>query len=87
MQRYNTLKSLEGLRIGVTLADTKMHDAELCAKQLIGNHFNKCLRAENISVFARLSSILYQGIDITLVPINDTSWGVWQQGNLLSPLH
>ena len=75
MQRYNTLNSLNGLRMDVTLLDTVMYDAQLCAQQYTYNAVERCLRAENISVYARMVSLLYQGIDIALVPLNDASWG------------
>lgn len=78
MKRYNTLASLDGLRVGVPLIASQMNAAELCAQQLTENTVGECLRSKNVSVAARIASIMLQGINITLVPLNDSSFGVWQ---------
>ena len=82
MQRYNTLRSLDGLRVGFTLTDSIMSDVQLCARQVVDDNINACLRATNTSVFTRLASFVYQGINITLVPVNGSDLGVWREGML-----
>ena len=80
MQCYDTLRSLDGLRVGFMLADSKTSDVQLCARQFVDDNIDACLRATNTSVFTRLTSLLYQGINITLVPVNGTELGVWREG-------
>ena len=80
MQCCGTLRSLDGLRVGVTLLDSNMHDAKLCARQLIDGNVDACLRSTNTSVLTRLTSLIYQGVNITLVPLNDSVLGVWREG-------
>ena len=80
MQRYNTLRSLDGLRVGFLLADSQTSDVQLCAQQFVDNNVDACLRATNTSAYTRLASLIYQGINITLVPVNDTELGVWREG-------
>ena len=50
MRRLNTLKSLDGLRVGVTLIDTTIRGAELCVRQFVDNTVGKCLHAHDVSV-------------------------------------
>lgn len=79
MQRYDTLRSLAGIRADVALLDTQPYDAALCARQLVDNRVQECMRSTNISVWSRIASILFQGIDVDLVTLNDTVWGMWEE--------
>ena len=83
MQCYDTLRSLDGLRVGFMLVDSKTSDVQLCARQVVDNNIDACLRATNTLVYARLTSLVYQGINVKLVPINGTELGVWREGMLI----
>ena len=81
MKRYSTLASLDGLRVGVPVFITQMHAARLCTRQLADNTVAKCLRSNDVTATARVVSVMLQGINVTLVPLNDSSVGVWEPEN------
>lgn len=72
---YNTLKSLSGLRVSVGLASTPISAAESCVYQYERNTIEQCDQQESIIVDSKTASVFYQGINVTLVQLNETAWG------------
>ena len=87
---YPTLKSLGGLRVGFHHTESTLNDATSCLG--LNNTVNFCQNAvdsdvrfesetllKTFQVYTVTTSVLLRGIpNITLVPLYDKTFGVWQ---------
>ena len=73
--QYNTLKSLSGLRVSVGLASASVSAADICVHQYERSTLELCDQQKSAHIETMMTSIFYQGINVTLVQLNETAWG------------
>ena len=72
---YNTLKSLSGLRVSVGLSSTLVSAADICVHQYERSMVELCDQQQSAHIETMTTSVFYQGINVTLVQLNETAWG------------